>query len=227
MKDQPFVTPDVPQTVVSAFAVTLIIGLIVTALLICITLYFFKAIGVYRLSKNRGYKHAGIAFIPIVGSYVLGGIYDDVNRCAGKRTKFRVLLLLCEFLVTAVNIIFWCYIILNAEKFLNQISMNMTTQAYYSMLTLKLISAISTFISFAFTILLLVTLAKIYKDYDENHCTIFTVLSVFGLSPFILFAIRNKKSISRYYLEVKENMPAPSEEESNSYQNFTNPPTQL
>ena len=55
------------------------------ALLFLTVFHLFEGFALYRLSKNRGYQRAWLAFIPVVNSWVLGGIADHIGLCAGKK----------------------------------------------------------------------------------------------------------------------------------------------
>ena len=59
------VSPDVQ--VLSA----LLIVLVVVAILLC-AFYILKGFGVMKLAQKSGVKNSGLAFVPIVGSYILG-----------------------------------------------------------------------------------------------------------------------------------------------------------
>ena len=96
---------------VNLFVTIIIVASCVTALVF----YILQAVGLYRMSKNRGYQYPWLAFIPVASGYVLGGIADNINVCYGRRSNWRVWLAilsgvsLASTVLSALLSINWLY----------------------------------------------------------------------------------------------------------------------
>lgn len=168
--------------------------------------YIFNAIGVYQISKQRGYHNAWLAFIPIVSSYVLGGITDNINSCYGKKSSFRIWLLVLN--IASVAISFTSLISVFASIF------DMIEYSYYDsnmvfaqiFTSMTLFSSLTGLLSIAILVVTCISQYKIYTDYDGKNAMVYLILSILlSLSPFFLFAIRNKPSLSLYYAAQRNN----------------------
>ena len=88
------------------------------ALLFLTVFHLFEGFALYRLSKNRGYQRAWRAFIPVVNSWVLGGIADHIGLCAGKKSSWRGICLgICSFwsvfhLISMILQFYWIWDVL-------------------------------------------------------------------------------------------------------------------
>ena len=173
-------------------AVGLIIGLLIMAVF-----YIFEAIGLYQLSKRRGYRSPWIAFIPVVNNYVLGGVADNINVRYGRQSYWRSGLLIAGILNFISKTVYLTYIITQLDDFIFAIE-------YASPYTLGTIvgkwiamGIISSMISIGFLVVQAICLYKVYKDYAPKNAVVFLVLGLlFGIAPFFLFAIREKPSVS-------------------------------
>lgn len=182
--------------------------IVITVVLSCVialVFYIFQAIGLYHMSKNRGYRYPWLAFIPVAGDYVLGGIADNINVCYGRRSSWRIwvtvlsgLSLLSNVLTVTLSIS-WLYDMLesafsgqfNEYYFLDQIYSFYGPLFFFTML--------GSLVGLGYTIVSMINFYKIYQDYSRN-AVLFLVLSLlFGIAPFFLFAIRNKPSASLAY----------------------------
>ncbi len=140
------------------------------AMIISLTFYIFGSLGLYTLAKRRGFDNAYLAWIPIASMYLLGSVYDDVNRRQGKQTNYGIILLALfggSIVVTFMSTF------------------------------IPFLAFLSGPASLAGAILMYFALYYIYKDYTPNNTVLFLVLSVIlGIVPILLFAIRNKPPIS-------------------------------
>lgn len=158
--------------------------LMLFVLAIALVFYLFQAIALYKIAKNRGKKNAFLAFIPFANSYYLGSIGDDINATMGKTSTYARKIL--TFMIAGF-----------ASDFVAGISgsvMRMTKSVLWlAPMVLLYIAGIAFTITMA--VYVYISMYKIYNEYDQKNATLFIVLSVlFNIHPFLLFAIRNKKS---------------------------------
>lgn len=174
----------------TAILIALIGIAVLFALVIGLVLYIVQAIGVYRLSKNRGYRHAWLAFVPIVNNYVLGGIADNVNACYGRKSSWRIWLLLLPLLSCVFGLAVGLSIGASVQI------VRMETLVPLMLLPVLLCWAISVTTS----VLTYIVLYRVFRDYT-NLAVLYLVLSIFfGVTqPFFLFSLRNKPSASLAY----------------------------
>lgn len=174
------------------------------ALLYAAVRYVFNSIGLYTIAKNRGMDNAFLAFIPVVNSYYLGKIADDINKTMNKKSSNAVILLSLQ-----IATLFFAFV-----NFIVGFASGLTGLAYGIAISSAFIGMISSAIAIAYSVFLYISLYRIYKEYSPEHAVIFEVCTVlFDLHPFFLFAIRNKKSGYQKWLEQKA-----AEAEENSVQ---------
>lgn len=194
-------TPYVPDQFAIEIAQVIFTTFIAFSAIIALVLYIFKAIAIYKLSKNRGYKKPWIAFIPIVNSYLLGAVADNINMCIQKRTIFRYLLLVADGLTFAVSLMTYPM----AYKMMNEgfIYSENPAVIFDQMPSYMGISALSGLLGLATIIITGFVLYRIYMDYAPQSGVVYLVLSLlFQVTmPFFLFSIRNKPSISMSYAQ--------------------------
>ena len=176
-------------TVAAAVIVTAAIGLV---------FYLFQAIGLYQMSKRRGYRHAGLAFVPVVGGYVLGGVADNINACYGKKSSWRIWTVVLQ----ALNLVGGAVLLvvffqrLPALFYSNYESPYFIFSFFMPILTTSLFVSL---LSIGYMVVFYIVLYRIFQDYSTN-AVLFVVLSIlFGISPFFLFALRAKPSASIAY----------------------------
>jgi len=185
-----------------------------TAAAACLTLYLFEAAGTYRLSKNRGFDRPWLAFIPVAGAWVLGGIADSICACYGRRTFRRVWLTAAEAVwLTALAAHVSLFILALPALF------SPAYREYYRALanSTDMIAVFSSVVGLLFlgrTAVKAAVLYKIYQDCAPKNAAPLLALSIlFGICPFVLFAIRNNASAaaraSGTYINSKTEPPAP------------------
>ena len=176
----------------------------IAALLFGFIYYLFNAMGLYKLAKNRGYQYAWLAYIPIASTYILGSIADNINKCYQKKSNLRVWLLVLAIVQSFGSII---YSVVTLASFPEMIS-----DSYYgvssSIASTLLISSLVSLSSIGFLVIRCICEYKVYTDYAPKNATMLLVLSILlGLSPFFIFAIRNKPSSSIYYAQQQTQQP--------------------
>ncbi|MEG0691749.1 MAG: hypothetical protein RR444_01570 [Oscillospiraceae bacterium] len=216
--DFPYYANDIPYFLVEAITIGVIIGLVI-GFAIAFTFYLFNAIGLYQISKRRGYKNAWISFIPVVNSYVLGAITDNINACYMKKSNYRIWLVVLNAIGFLISVTSFGLLFGNIAQLINQATYYGSISPSNIYLTqLVLISSITSLISIVLLVLTYICEYKIYSDYAPNSATIFLILSIlFRLSPFFMFTIRNKPSASLYYAHQRVNQAPPPYQQAPQY----------
>lgn len=194
------------------FAAVLVIVLVFVVIL-ALLYYLFEAIGLYKIAKNRGYKNAWMAFVPIASSYLIGGIADHINSCSGKQSSWRIWMLIAS-IFSVVSSVFVSVFAFQYMEEIIQLAYYGNEPAIWDIYgRMMAVSGISSIVSIACMVISYIVLYKIYRDYSQN-ATVFLVLSIlapnlFGiqLSPFFLFALRNKPSASIAYQQWIKQQP--------------------
>mgnify|MGYP000845734509 FL=1 len=145
--------------------------------------YIFSSIAYYKISKRRGYQRPWLAWIPFARNYLYGAIADDINIKRGKKTYFGWILLVLNLCSTG------------ALAFLLG---DLRAGGHIGMGGYIIGSPWSSLIGLATTVLYYIALSVIYRDYMRGQITLMLVLSIVFpfISPFVLFSIRNKPSVS-------------------------------
>jgi len=184
-----------------AVFIGMFIVMIIIAGIIGLVIYLFQAIGLYKISKNRGYKKAWLSFIPIANLYIMGAIADHINALINKKTYYKIILLGLNILTIPFSI----YYVGVYVKFMGTIMQNPNgdIENFSQFTTMMGSSGILSLLGLATSVITYIVLYRIYADYSKQNATLFLVLSIlFSLQPFFLFAIRNKPSASIYYAQA-------------------------
>lgn len=156
--------------------------------------YLVGALGLYTLSKRRGYRYPWLAFIPVANVYLLGAVADNISYCQGRKSYFR-------YVLTGLSA---------ASFFLGMLQSTVSQNMLYDIyaLTGQAVPTVSLTVAlllFLFVVLLgianavvtWIVLFRIYRDYHQSRDILYLTLSIlFGLHPFFLFALRNRPSVS-------------------------------
>lgn len=175
---------------VTIFAVIMFISAAVGLIL-----YILRSIGLYRLAENRGMSGAGLAWIPIFGSYRIGSIADDIAEREGSKTYFRYLLLGGKIISIVFSTVSSGAVF---SSFANLMD-NIDSYGYSgrglpgSFVAANSISSLVSLVGLATFVITIIALNKIYKTYRPSSSTAWTVLSViFSFMQSIFpFVIRN------------------------------------
>jgi glucan phosphoethanolaminetransferase (alkaline phosphatase superfamily) len=180
--------------------------------LIGLVFYIFNALGLYGLSKNRGYKNAWISFIPLVNNYVLGGLADNINLYRGKKSHHRVTLLILSIVsalsavITFATLISFVFDIIRYASYSYFDEAMLVSLVGRMLLVLFLVCAAAV----AQTVFTAICWYKVYQDYSNGNEVLFLILSIlFGIAPFFLFALRKKPAKSMSYAGGYQQPPTP------------------
>ena len=182
---------EMPKEFYAVFLGVLVI-VAVFVLAVAVTVYLFSAIGLSKMGKNRGMTKNFLAFIPVANSWYIGALADHINAANGKRTNYRVTLLICMIIAEVMGLSY--YIASYWQAF------NMSTSSITSSIgALSLLSIGYSVISIVYTVFFSIVLYIIFKEYSPRYAVLFLVLSiVFSfLAPIFIFAIRNKVGTSQ------------------------------
>jgi len=197
--------PSVSSDSVIGIAFLVLALVLLFALAICAVIYVFSAIGTYKIAKNRNMNAPYLAFIPVANVYLLGLIADDIERTMGKKTSYAKKLLVLSIITFAISIF------MMPISFISGFATGMgSTALATAMLIPEVLLAVASFvIAIVLAVYEYIVIYKIFKEYSPENATLFLVLSVlFSIHPFILFAIRNKKSGYEKWLEEQQKMRA-------------------
>lgn len=193
--------------------ISVLIGMVI-GLLIVLGFYLVEAFGLYGISKNRGYQKPWLAFIPVANGYLLGSIADNINYCFGKKTSFRIWMLIARILSTINAVISTGYAISIFPWMLEQVIRDPENFMMQGIPRgFLLLSSVSGLIGLGVTVLLAFVFYRIFQDYTTNAMA-YTLLSVlipmfFGvpLASFLLLSIRNKPAAS---LQIRQQQTVPN-----------------
>lgn len=154
---------------------------------LALVLYILNNLGFQRLAANRGLSNPWLIWIPILGEYTVGALVDDIQQQqTSHRGIFRYLLVAGAFLSASI----W-------GSGLSSILYSFALDPYAMdhLAGPGLFASAGSLFGFAYYVLRLVALNKIFKSYRPQNATTWTVLCVF--LPFLTcifpFAIRNDR----------------------------------
>ncbi len=160
------------QEAIIAQALPTLLAVLGVFLLMAFILYILKGVAVMKMAKKMGIKNSGLAFVPIINSYILGKMaFED-----------KVM----PYLFLGFNIFSFLFGSMFSSTILAVFGGSSLNSAELSMLsTLQAVHMV-----FAYYLLY-----KVYKKFSDKAVvmTVFTVLSCGILQPIFLFAIRNNE----------------------------------
>ncbi|MBK5243456.1 MAG: DUF4190 domain-containing protein [Eubacteriaceae bacterium] len=151
---------------------------LVTALIIGIISYFFMAIGLYTMAKNRKLDHAWMAWIPIASGYLMGElINDDVSISTLHIPYAKIFLPLAPFAFA---------LMMSILGLIPQIGM-----------------VFIILLSLALSVYQFTALFWLFSIYNKDHRVLFLVLSILFpfMGPIFVFVIRNKEGYDERHPE--------------------------
>lgn len=187
---------------VSALFYAILTGVFIFMFAIMLVFHIFKAIGMQKVAKARGLKNGWLAWIPLINSYTLGEIADDINIKKGKTTYFSWINLTYSVISSAIS----AFVALPSIRVLmnviveipRMIQDDLDTEAYINenLSPYTGMSWLNILIALAGKALLIFIIYYISKEYSPEASVVITVVSaIFGdiVVTFYLFSIRNKQ----------------------------------
>lgn len=208
------------------------ISILVTILVLVVGFYLLRGFGLFMLAKKSEDKSinstAFLAFIPIVWVYLASKLAGRINLF-GKEIKVFAILLTIIFVVSQVALITGYvikyiplvrYYFDGGKILINMTDFSQTDEyvydstfilvganqsGYSSSLAnfLKILSRVSTILTFIADIMLLFVYIALFRKYWPLHSMGASLLSIVGLFPVMVFLIRKKEPID-YETFLKE-----------------------
>lgn len=165
--------------------------------LIC---YIFASIGTYTIAKRRGIRHAWLAWIPVVGDWVLGCISDQYQYLVkGKNKSRRTVLMVLEIISTVLGVIVLISVLRIVENVLGSAAGYLSETQLISalmgpMMSLVWAALLASGVSIAYIVFRYIALYDLYISSNSRNGVTFLVLSIiFNVTePFFIFACRNR-----------------------------------
>lgn len=169
--------------------------------LVVIIQYVFKSIGLFKMSKNLGFKHSWMAWVPYCNTYLFGKIASKYVKKDGNRSaKFGKWLLglsiTCSVLtITALIAVVFFIFELVGYSFDISNSASFEIQILSFILKISLFVFINCGVAIAYSVVNYVALWRLFAIYDSSTATVFLVLSILFpvTTPFFIFALRNNR----------------------------------
>ena len=180
----------------------------VPARMVDLAIYIFTALSLYTIARRRGITKAWLAWIPFINVWAIGCISDQYQKAEnGKRTRRRSTLLylnIVRYILTAMLVV--AALLALGEIFLMIFTGAGSAEALSAEILKRLSEALPLFaligllslpllvVSISYLVLYFMSLHDIYKSFDPDAATLFTVLSIFFniLPPVFLFLCREK-----------------------------------
>ena len=155
---------------------------------ITITMYVLRALGLYKLAKNKKINNAWLAWIPVGDSYIMGALSEDSPFVKSKIPKIRIILpimygiyfILCT--VPSIIMLTSPFMYAPSPSSLGYLPFAFWGMYVFVFLFMLIIIAALVFVHY-----------HIFKTYDPNNAVLYTILSAFGFSFIFIFVIRNKQ----------------------------------
>lgn len=169
------------------FFQSMLIGMIVFAVIIGLVFYIFQSLGLYTLAKRRGIHCYGLAWVPIGNLWVMGSLADQYDNLINQKNMYlRRILLAGGIAMYAFLAVYFFFL----ATLINSMSYSYVDPAIFTFIWIFMIFSL---VIIAVAVFECIALYKVYVSANPQTATVFLVLSIlFGLSPFFLFADRNK-----------------------------------
>ncbi|MBE5740598.1 MAG: hypothetical protein E7349_07100 [Clostridiales bacterium] len=213
-----------------------VIGLL-TGLLGWIVLFVLQGVGLYKMAKNRNMNKKWMCFIPFANVYYMGKMTGDCvmfGRKMKRTSLYAMFVQILLFIIYALQVAMELYLF-------NLLGTPDGYVGYYVPQWYSEVGTISKFYNdyclfgdmiimiadLAFTVLLLVLLMSLFRQYNPKMSSFFAMLSIFVPESryIIIFALRNKKRIDyeAYIRKKQEEFMRRQQQYRNTYGNPYNP----
>ena len=167
---------DIAQTASSAFNTILFISVAVSiCAIVLLARHILMSIGIYKIAVRRNIDSAFLAFIPGINSYILGSIYDDVNKTMNKTSKNSVKLVTLNIVTLLVGIISFPFVFF--YLFVSSISQ----PAMMLSVLASLVFAVLFVLYVIYLAYFYITLYGIFKEYAYNNAVLYLILCLKSL----------------------------------------------
>lgn len=177
----------------TAVIILLVVGIVMLfALAIGLVLYLLKAFGLYKMAKTLGIKNAGLAFVPVVGDYMLGKV-AEAPIDGKKPMRFGLILLLLNIASFVLGSAFTFYtVVMDIISEMESISTGMTAGTGFAGYMVGYLATLG--VSIVYAVFYYMALYRIFKVFAPDYTVAFLLLSMFisGAVNVLFFIIRNK-----------------------------------
>lgn len=177
-------------------------------LAVSIVFYVFQGLALSTLRTSREFHPYGRkrddswkAWIPFANAWLLGDIADDINRFRGKRSRWRMWMLLAQLVPAGLLVAAVVVVIAVLAYSLNEVSgweglgifLIGLVAAYVAVILISILSAVLIKVAQGFSFY------AIFKDYDPQNAVLYLVLSLVLNGSIFLFIIRSRASATLYW----------------------------
>lgn len=182
---------------------TYVITMVMSSL-VGLVFMLLQAFAIMTIAKNHTRGARWIAFIPFAGTYLFGQIVDDISDKNGKRTNYRISLLVLQIIISVgiFPLIFTFFAAIGSYA-----AMGISDAAAGMMLFYVLGMLVLSALSIVYAIFTFIGLYRIYKTYSPNLAVLLLVLSIFipFAQPIALFVIKNNNPQVYNYMPNRMN----------------------
>ena len=178
---------------ISGIMIVIMLGVYLVAFLFSVAMYVLNGIGMMKLAKSCGLRHAWMAFVPFASTYQLGQVAECATKPGKKKLPLRHFALIGQILLVVSAVGYYVWLLLR------MFTLELSGEAITSFDLFTILgsaagsTALLTVISFAVSVLIYYLYWKIYRLFIPQYALIFLLLTIFlGLQPILLFAIRNR-----------------------------------
>lgn len=217
-----------------------IIAILCCVLAVTAAFYVLRSIGLYALAKNNGIDHAFVAWIPFAWIYVACKLISETRMFGWSFKNIAVWALIIFSVSGVLDIVYNVLTYFPAvgyflqggtitiveenagmKLYLGSDFVNPYGNAYSAIKTFCTVINVTTSILSLFTLVVTVfAYIGLFKKFWPQHYIIASVLSVLGLFPIFVFAVRNKPATNYgdyirsrfYYGETYGQNPPPGTE---------------
>lgn len=165
------------------------------ALLVGLALYVLRAVGLYKLAKNRAIRCAWLAWVPVASDWILGSVSDQYQYVVKGRIRNNRLILL---ILSAVSVAFGSAVsVLSEEVVVNLIGRLLFGGGNINATQLVVVvglTALCAGVRLVYRVFSLMAHFDLYRSCTDKYSVIYLVLAIFFrfLEPVFMFLCRNK-----------------------------------
>lgn len=204
------------QFVVAIFAVVLLL-----ASLVGVVFYVLQAVGVYKIARRRGLKHAWLAWLPVGREWIQGCISDQYQYVVKGQIRNRRFVML---ILAAVSTILGVIMSLGSFGVIGSMISAIfgigdphQMQVVAPVMAGSLATLFNSAVSIAYLVFFVITLHDLYASCSPGNTVVFLVLGIIFafLQPIFVFACRNKDQ----GMPPRRPQPAPTWQSQNGWNN--------
>lgn len=193
--DGPEISSSLSESEAIALAGVILAFVLVVLLIVAIPFYIFGSLGYYTIAKRRGVKCPGLAWVPLLNYFVIGGIGDDYQKkTTGKDSAFRVWMLVLQCAAIFLSILSLCLLTGSLISLIAQAENEVDFSSVMGVISSSVPMLLASMIALANMVLFYISLYRLFKAANPENAVGFLILCIFVnvATPFIVFALRNK-----------------------------------